>query len=294
VSSTIRRDIFSDEEADFKNVGFEFEELGPYYFDPGWKDSSIFAFAKGRLERQRGGLCEGYPEVRKHWLRQLTRFAEIGADGIEIRLQSHSSGVTDFTNYGFNAPIIEAYRNKFGLDTPLDSFDPIKMMRIRGEFLISFLEEAGKLLRKQDMKFLIQVHGFMERPSLDPTFHELGFWANPKVLPDWRNLVDLADEIVLKDYNFGKYDPKNADAIKNAVADTGKPFWIHCYLQQGHDWNQRFIQAVNADPLVAGILLYEVVWNKREKDGIIKVDGDSVTSTWRKQVSSHGIAATNE
>ena len=276
VSPTVRHNIFKEAPA-FTKCGFEFEEIGPYYWDCGWKTCNLFGFARGKLKRLRGSLCEAYPDVRKYWLKQVTRYLTMGADGIEIRLQSHCSGATDFVNYGFNEPLVNAYLRKYGKNILKEKPDPVKMMKIRGSFFSIFIKDVKTLLEKHGRKLLIQLHGYMEHPTLDTSFHDLGFWANPKILPDWRELIEMADEIVIKDYNFGKYNKNVANKIKNLAAKAGKPLWIHCYLQQGHDWNQGFVKAVENDSRIMGILLYEVVWNDRENDGIVEVKGNKLT-----------------
>jgi hypothetical protein len=271
VSPSVRHHIFKDAPS-FTENGFEFEEVGPYYWDCGWRTCTCFGFARGKIKYLRGSLCEAYPEVRKHWLNQIKSYIEMGADGIEIRLQSHCSGVTDFVNYGFNTPLVKAYSDEYGINILSESVDPIKLMKIRGNIFTIFIEDAKTLVHKNKVKLLLHLHAYMEHPSLNPTFHELGFWANPKILPDWRKLIEVADEIVLKDYNFGQYNPEVASEIKNFAYKTESTLWIHCYLQQGHDWNPVFIKAVGKDLRISGILLYEVVWNDRENDGIIRVD----------------------
>jgi len=273
VSPTVRNDV-SVRQLPFNRVGFEFEEVGPYYWDCGWRSCTILGFARGRMKHLRGSLCEAYPEVRKYWLQQISNFIAMGVDGVEVRLQSHCSGVTDFVNYGFNPPLAEAYLEKYAADILAEPCDPIKLMQIRGRFFEMFIQDAKKLLLRNKRKLLIQLHACMEKPSLSPVFHKLGFWANAKILPDWRRLIELADEVVIKDYNFGEYSIHVADEIKNFAAEKQKPLWVHCYLQQGHDWNSRFLNALNSDSRVTGILLYEVVWNKRENDGIIRLDSD--------------------
>ena len=272
VSPTLRHD------EPFKEIGFEFEELGPYYWDCGWRACTRFGFARGKLQRLSGSLCEAYPEVRRYWLEQINDFIDMGADGIEIRLQSHCSGVTDFVNYGFNPPLIDAYRERYGCNILTQTVDPVKMMKIRGKFFEIFLKDAAEVLHGNKVNLLIHLHGYMERPSLIPTFHEMGFWANPKILPDWRKLVEIADEIVIKDYNFGVYRREEANGIKDLAVKFATPVWIHCYLQQGNDWNKDFLKAVDNDPRISGLQLYEVVWNAREDNGIIKVDKMGNTS----------------
>jgi hypothetical protein len=277
VSPTVRHDVFNRKQL-FNEIGFEFEELGPYYWDCGWHNCTLFGFARGKLKRLPGALCEAYPEVRAHWLRQIRNFVEMGIDGVEIRLQSHCSGVTDFINYGFNKPLVDAFSKKYQIDILTEPFEPFDLMKIRGEFFEDFIEKTKKILHSDNLKLLVQVHGFMEKPSLSPTFHDLGFWANPKILPNWRKLIEAADEVVLKDYNFGKYKSAAGAEIKNFTAATGKPLWIHCYLQQGNDWRSSFLEDVQKDTRITGMLLYEVVWNAREKHGIIKVDENGSVS----------------
>ena len=276
VSPTLRT------EEPFKGIGFEFEELGPYYWDCGWRPCTQFGFARGKLKCLRGALCEAYPKVRKYWLEQISNFINMGIDGVEIRLQSHCSGVTDFVNYGFNPPLVNAYLEEYGTDILTETVDFVKLMKIRGIFFERFINDAKELLHKKTVKLFIHLHGYMESPSLNTTFHELGFWANPKIMPDWRKLIDIADEVVIKDYNFGKYNPEVARGIKNLAVSTGTPLWIHCYLQQGHDWNPDFIKAVENEHCITGILLYEVVWNDRENDGIIEVKGNNIIWKFKK------------
>jgi hypothetical protein len=101
---------------DFQNCGFEFEEIGPSYWDAGWREARLFGFARGREPYLRGSPCEACEEVRNFWLEQIERLLAMGCDGIDIRLMSHCSGITDFTNYGFNSELVEAYQEKHGVD----------------------------------------------------------------------------------------------------------------------------------------------------------------------------------
>ena len=95
-------------------------------------------------------------------------------------------------------------------------------------------------------------------------------------------MVDLADEITMKDYSFNSYDPENALDIKRYAASQDKNVWIHCYLQQGGEFNREFLNAVADDIYVSGVLLYEVVFNHRENDGLVEVrDDGSVESVAR-------------
>lgn len=274
--STRSRQTFAHQPLPFTQAGFDFELSGPDLATEGLRPLPLWGMARGKLKQLRGCLCEAYPEVRGYWLKRIRHFIDLGADGVELRLQNHSCGVSDFAFYGYNPPLLAAWRACYGDEV----IDPLKLMTLRGEFFTAFVREAAALLHGHGCMLSLQLHGYLEHPSLSAARQELGFWANAKILPDCRQLIALADEVVIKNYNFGRYLPQQADDIKTLAARLGKPLWVHCYLQQGHDWRREFVDAVNEDERVSGLLLYEVVWNPGEKDGLVKVAGDQLSWTF--------------
>jgi hypothetical protein len=70
----------------------------------------------------------------------------------------------------------------------------------------------------------------MEEPRLSAEFNELGFWAMPKILPDWKRSVELADEITLKHYYHNRYRPEMGRRIKDYAGSLGKRVWVHCVM----------------------------------------------------------------
>ena len=259
----------------FERNGFEFNAIGPYYWDDGWKKATLLGVARGKEAFQRGAFCEAYPEVRAHWLNLIRQYIEEGCDGVELRLMSHSNGIPDFTQYGFNAPIVEEYRRRHGASIREEDFDPLEIARIRGDFYLAFAKEAAELLHKNGRKISIQCHEFQSLPTLDQTFPSFGFWSNPKILPDIGQLISIADEVVIKDFNWGVYSPFSASGIKDAVAAAGKPLLVTTYLEQGHDLNPEFLKAAAADRRVSGLAIYEVVYRPgRTMDGIVDLKSD--------------------
>lgn len=239
--------------------GFEHEWHGAGFWGPGWSSSCAFGIARGKLQWMKGTPCEAYPEVRDYWLEWVRKCIGMGFDGVDLRLQNHSGMVSDYVNYGYNEPIIEAYRTKYGVDIMRDEADPLKVMAVRGDFFTRFVEDASVLLHQASRKLQIHLRNCHERPRLSTEFNELGFWAMPKIwLEQWRHLVDLADEITLKDYHFNRYDPTVATDIKRYARSQGKRVWVHCYLSQGRELNAQFFNRVECDENVNGVLLYEV------------------------------------
>ncbi len=239
--------------------GFEHEWHGSGWWGPGWQNGCVYGIAKGKLEWMKGTPCEAYPEVREYWLDCVRKHIEMGFDGIDIRLQNHSGMVSDYANYGYNEPLVEAYRDKHGVDILSEKADPLKLMAVRGDFFAKFIQEAAQALHGAGRKLQIHLRNCHESPRASADFNELGFWAMPKVWHEnWRQLIDIADEITLKDYHFNQYDSSLARKIKQYAKSCGKRVWVHCYVSQGGDLNEEFIGCVEKDEDVSGVLFYEV------------------------------------
>lgn len=261
--------------AAFSRNGFEFEWHGSGFWGNGWKNCRTYGIAKGRLSHMKGTPCEAMPEVREYWQDWVGRCVDMGFDGVDIRLQNHSGMVSDYAAYGYNAPIVERYSERHGIDILKQAADPLEVMGIRGEFFHAFLDQAADIVHSAGRRLQIHLRHAHEEPKLSADFNELGFWAMPKILLDWRRAVDLADEITLKDYFHNNYRPRLAKGIKARAQAQGKPVWIHCYIAQGGELNDEYFSAVEADPAVGGVLLYEVAHSSRNErnSGLIEQYG---------------------
>lgn len=258
---------------DFRSSGFEYG-WGPMAgYD--WREWDTFGIARGHEPYQRGVLCEAIPEVREYWLEELRRLISYGVSGIDIRLLSHASGALDFACYGFNEELRAAFRAKYGREPAVNPQDALAMMRVRGDFFLQFLSAARELLHAHGCSLQAHVRDCYCRPALDPDYHQLGFWAMPKVLPDWRRLLQIVDRVILSDNlsprQFRGVRRLVEGPIKQVAKRLGKPVWCYLYLQQGGDFNDESLAELAADPAIDGIYLYEVVYNEREDDGILQV-----------------------
>lgn len=247
----------------FQQWGFVFDWHGIGFWGDGWLlNPPLLGLARGKLDYLKGTHCEGYPEVREYWLESVKSFIDMGFDGIDFRLQYHCGMISDYVNYGFNTPIVERYKEVYGIDiTKLESIDEetaLNIMKVRGEFFMEFLEDAVKTLQASGRKAGIHLRYSNEDPELSYDFNEMGFWAMPRVILDWQKAVDLADEVTVKDYYHNNYRKGMSEQIKQYAYDSGKFIWVHAYYQQGGEANNQFFQAVDADPQVGGILGYEL------------------------------------
>ena len=78
----------------------------------------------------------------------------------------------------------------------------------------------------------------------------------PRIIYDWKAAVDLCDEITVKDYWNGSYDPSVGMELKQYVQDSGKKLWIMCYVSS-NEMNFDFVSSIEKDPFVDGVVLYE-------------------------------------
>tara|TARA_R110002049_G_scaffold307038_1_gene506605 strand:- start:169532 stop:171355 length:1824 start_codon:yes stop_codon:yes gene_type:complete len=254
-----KRPVKGEEAAkSFMDWGFEFEFQGTGHWGDGWVSSPLYGIAKGKRKYMAGTPCEAYAEVREYWLDQVQRVVKMGFDGIDFRLQNHSGMVSDYVNYGYNEPIVKRYKEKYGVDMLTADVDPLKIMEIRGEFFLLFLEKATDIIHDSGKKVQVHLRHAHEERVLSDEFNELGFWAMPKIVLDWKKVVDLVDEVTIKDYYHGDYRPKRANSIKTYANDKGKRVWVHNYFTQGDGVNFDFLNAIEQDKRIDGVLLYEV------------------------------------
>ncbi|NOU64844.1 hypothetical protein GC096_12475 [Paenibacillus sp. LMG 31461] len=270
----------------FKRNGFEFEWYGAGIWGNGWMGGTCYGIARGKMTYMKGTHCEAYPEVREYWLDVVKKLIAVGIDGVDFRLQNHSGMVSDYVNYGYNEPIVEAYQKEYGIDILTEQADPLNVMRIRGEFYLQFVTDAAHVLHEYHKIVQIHFHDCYENPQISSSFGELGFWAMPKVLPDWEKMIELADEITIKDYNWGTYRNALSTQIKDRAAALHKPLWVHCYIAQGDDLRAEFVEGVVKDHRVTGVLLYEIGHNPYAYNpwvGLIEVRSDGV-AVFNKEV----------
>ena len=130
----------------------------------GYLDSSgrLLGLAKGK-NRYITALCPAYPEVRKYWLDQVQQFIDWGVDGVEFRWAAHQD-TREWDAYGFNAPVVEEYKRRYGQDILREDFDRAKWRKLRGEFYTLFYRQAKELLARHGKKMMVEVKRTVTTP----------------------------------------------------------------------------------------------------------------------------------
>ena len=162
-----------------------------------WNWGGCIAFARGRNDTLACTPCAVHPEVEKLWTGWVDRLLAAGVDGVDVRVSAHGSLTDDPLEYGFNGPLLEECRERFGTEIGNTDGDRARLARLRGRHYTRFIREAGRRVRSAGKKFQVHVHAEAFGP--DPCHGQLmGFPANLEF--DWRTwlLEGLADGITLR------------------------------------------------------------------------------------------------
>ena len=269
---------------DFYRWGFAFGWIYDSEFAL-YANSAVYGIARGTIEYVPGGLCEAYEEVRAYWLSQIKQLLDYGADGIDIRPESHSTMAIDYTNYGYNQPIVDQYQELYGVDIRTEEADYLKLAKIRGDFFIEFLEDAAELTHSYNALFATHLVASYENPTLSTNVFCVGHFTDPKTVLDWKRVVDLCDEITIKDNTYGAYKSGLAKEIRTYAGSKEKLVWVHAYLQQGKTNNKEYITAADKDALNDGILLYEMTFDSSYSPKLVAEVESILESLYCKQVT---------
>ena len=136
-----------------------------------------------------GVLCYAYEEVREYRLQMLRdMLTETSGDGLHLCTRSYVLPAEFGDQYGFNPPIVEKYRQRFGVNITEGDFDLESWRRLRGEYLTELLAQAKQLLQKGRQRLSLAIP---RGQYLGPPYGNLYL--------DWKHWVrkGLVDELVV-------------------------------------------------------------------------------------------------
>ncbi|MBA2595187.1 MAG: hypothetical protein H0V00_00990 [Chloroflexia bacterium] len=92
--------------------------------------------------RQWGVLSFGYPEVREHFRNRIRQYTTGHTwDGVFLCLRTQARPAVFADQFGFNAPVREAMRERHGVDILAEDFDLNAWRDVQGMFFTTFLRE---------------------------------------------------------------------------------------------------------------------------------------------------------
>ena len=211
----------------------------------------LIAFTRGRNKYLTGALCETEPEVRKYWLSCIEEMLDAGVDGIDLRVENHSTHTDYPEEYGFNQAVLEACNIRGALDRQT-------IAQVRGDAYTEFLRQARKRIttRGKRMRVNLHVDWFRSHP---PPGRQLAFPANIKF--NWKQWVEegLMDEAILRFLSIPFTRVFQDPVAQNMIAScrqAGIPITVNKYLSQPQQLHQQ-IATVQQDGRFSGFILYE-------------------------------------
>ena len=250
--------IYHADRADFRHWGLMFDTgygLRTCVLDvPNASGRAGFiAFIRGRSPHL-GAPCETEPRVQEYWLDRVEQMLDDGADGIEFRIENHSTH-TDFpTEYGFNQAV---------LDRLADPAHPTlaQIAKVRGDAYTEFLVQAKKRIAARGKELRLNFELDALRPDPPPR-RLLAYPANMEM--QWQRWLDLAqpDEVVFRHYGLS-FDEILQDEptarIAAACLAKGIPIHFNRYIRdQEADRILRDVDTIRADLRFSGYVFYEV------------------------------------
>ena len=117
-------------------------------------------------------------------------YIRAGVDGVDIRDLVHAR-TFDWDVFGFNPPLVEAFKKKHGIDILNEPFERKDLRRLRGEYYTEFLRRARQRLKTAGKQMHLHVGSRMKSPE---------WHTELDVYQDWESWLraGLADEITLK------------------------------------------------------------------------------------------------
>lgn len=210
------------------------------YF-PGLEDG-FFAKNPGCLMESRDGKqvlrgipCYAEEKTQQYRLAEVKELVDYGIDGIFYSLHSHTictraeGDLAGEDVFGYNKPIVNEYRKRYGIDIRKQPFDKMKWYKLHGEYFTAFLKKVKKVLRNKKLV----VGSFWEKENF--RYSRYGYSKGLKPVPYWEQIkihLDLnrwvSDDIVngifchTEDIAwFEKYRSILGNSIELLV-------WLHC------------------------------------------------------------------
>jgi hypothetical protein len=198
----------------FCRTGFRFDV--PYgnaigaMDDIAWVDGRLpLGIAVGYERHLQGALCPSYPEVQAWWMRQVENCIEAGVDGVDFRIVNHNRAF-DWEAFGFNEPLVAAFKQRYGVDIRREAFDREAWRRLRGEMYTGFLRKASARLRQAGKSAQTHISARMG----DPKWH-----TEMEIHYDWPAWIreGLMEEVTIKMGDMASAPAQRAAAMARAA-----------------------------------------------------------------------------
>jgi hypothetical protein len=161
---------------------------------------------KDGTTRFEGLISYAWPEARAFRVAQAKELLALGADGIHCSTSAHCRHLPNVQQndyYGFEQPVVDEYRKRFGVDLrQAETFDKEAWHTIKGEFMNQLYRELAAACHERGKELWVglQLGQYTIMPA-DPYF---GTNVVARYRNLWRPLVDerIADAFIVGDYEI--------------------------------------------------------------------------------------------
>lgn len=155
--------------------------------------------------RFEGLISYAWPEARAFRVAQARELLALGADGIHCSTSAHCRHLPNVKQddyYGFEQPVVDEYRQRFGVDIrQVEDFDKEAWHTIKGEFMNQLYRELAIVCHERGKELWVGLQlGQYTHLAADPYF-------GTNVVARYRNLWrPLADEGIAAAFIVGDYE----------------------------------------------------------------------------------------
>lgn len=175
------------------------------------------------IRRMSGPICFAYPEARKALVDLYVRLVkDKGYTGLSFHLYNENQGPRFDDEFGFNEPIVEEYRKRYGVDILTEDYDKQKLADLRGEYLTQFFRELRAAFEPMNVKVSVMLDAKTpDLPQVWLAFPDI--LLSGRVRIDWRAYAreGLVDELFV--YFHGE-PYTTLRMVMDEVGDTGVEF----------------------------------------------------------------------
>jgi hypothetical protein len=231
------------------------------YYHSLTSENNVVGIAVGCNQYVPGAMCPSEPGARAYWLSLLQEAIDCGVDGIDIRESSHLD-ILKWGEYGFNAPIVNEYQKRHGINILEQDYDKCLLRMLRGEFYTEFLETACDLVRDYGKKFYLHISDIM-MGSPDSS-------APMEIHWDWQKWIEYIrpDGITFKAINENSYSTNYAIEVIEKCRADGIPV-DYCVFTHCVEDYKKFIESIRCTGF-SSINLYEFASYYKARNGKIE------------------------
>lgn len=169
-------------------------------------------------DRRQGGPIElAYPEARQamvNW--HVNEVVQAGYDGMISHSYNENYTLRFQDEFGFNDPVVNEFKNRYGVDIRRESFNRQAWYDLRGEYTTQFLSELHAALATHGKKLGMPVNA--ATGAIDKPRNWEGFYTAGNLTMNWQSWATnhYVDELMI----WGSSDVA-FNTVKDAVEGTG-------------------------------------------------------------------------